>query len=153
MSRPLTSVRYSAMAWRPRSTRGLLGGLVRSTIRISALSSYRSSSALVSRSSMPRRNASTANVVSVVYPTGYPDFPMPQQLRSDRSGGSVAISCLVSDLTFEWRLHPLDEGRATEIVVHVGIPESEGHRLAGQQGLIHRSLLALAHLAAESGRT
>jgi uncharacterized protein YndB with AHSA1/START domain len=84
-----------------------------------------------------------------MYPAGYPDFPMPQQLRSDRVGGSVAISCLVSDLTFEWRLRPLDDGRATEIAVHVELPESEGHRLAGQRDLIHHSLLALARLAAD----
>jgi uncharacterized protein YndB with AHSA1/START domain len=83
-----------------------------------------------------------------MYPSGYSDFPMPQQLRSDRAGGSVAISCLVSDLTFEWRLRPLDEGRATEIAVHVEIPEAERQRLAGQQELIHRSLRALAALAA-----
>jgi len=87
-----------------------------------------------------------------MFPTGYPDFPMPQQLRSDRAGGSVAISCLVSDLTFEWRLHSLDDGRATEIAVHVEIPESDRHRLAGQQDLIHRSLLALATLAAGPSR-
>ncbi|HEY7593389.1 MAG TPA: SRPBCC family protein [Actinophytocola sp.] len=86
-----------------------------------------------------------------MYPAGYPDFPMPQQLRSDRAGGSVAVSCLVSDLTFEWRLHPLDGGRATEIAVHVEIPESDAHRLAGQRELIHRSLRALAELAGSRG--
>ena len=82
-----------------------------------------------------------------MYPDGYPDFPMPQQLRGDHDGGSVAISCLVSDLDFEWRLHPLDGGRATEITVHVAIPAAEAHRLDGQRDAIHCSLLALAALA------
>lgn len=85
-----------------------------------------------------------------MYPDGYPDFPMPQQLRGDRTGGSVAISCLVSDLTFEWRLRPLDDGHATEITVHVEIPDTESHRLADQRDVIHRSLTALATLAAEA---
>lgn len=38
-----------------------------------------------------------------MYPQGYPDFPMAQQLHVTESG--VTISCLVSDLVFEWRLH------------------------------------------------
>jgi hypothetical protein len=82
-----------------------------------------------------------------MYPDGFPDFPMPQQLRTDRVDGCVAISCLVSDLTFEWRLHPLDGG-ATEIAVHVEIPVAEAHRLGDQREVIHRSLVALAALAA-----
>lgn len=85
-----------------------------------------------------------------MYPDGYPDFPMPQQLRGDRRDGSVAISCLVSDLSFEWRLHPLDDGHATEITVHVEIPDAESHRLSRQRTVIHSSLTALATLAAEA---
>lgn len=86
-----------------------------------------------------------------MYPDGYPDFPMPQRLRTDHADGCVAISCLVSDLTFEWRLRPIDGG-ATEIAVHVEIPVAEAHRLAGQRDVIHRSLVALAALAAEPPR-
>ena len=37
-----------------------------------------------------------------LYPTGYPDFPMPQAMRTE--GRKVTISCLVSHLVFEWRL-------------------------------------------------
>jgi hypothetical protein len=47
-----------------------------------------------------------------MYPAGYPDFPMPQQLRTSHHRKSVVVSCLVSDLRFEWRLEPLDGGRA-----------------------------------------
>ena len=85
-----------------------------------------------------------------MYPEGYPDFPMPQQLRV--SGSGVTISCLVSDLIFEWRLAPLDDGAATSITVHVEIPETESHRLAAQQDVISRSLSRLAALAAAKSR-
>jgi uncharacterized protein YndB with AHSA1/START domain len=81
-----------------------------------------------------------------MFPAGYPDFPMPQRLRV--SGSGVTISCLVSDLVFEWRLAPLDDGAATEITVHVEIPEREAHRLAAQQDVISASLARLAALAA-----
>lgn len=81
-----------------------------------------------------------------MYPAGYPDYPMPQALSTDRTSGTVAISCLVSDLRFEWRLNAT--GHGTEISVHVEIPAAEAHRLAGQQDVIRRSLKTLAELAA-----
>jgi uncharacterized protein YndB with AHSA1/START domain len=81
-----------------------------------------------------------------MYPQGYPNFPMAQQLRATASG--VTISCLVSDLVFEWRLASLDDGAATSITVHVEIPDTEAHRLATQQGVISQSLSRLAALAA-----
>ena len=43
-----------------------------------------------------------------LWPDGYPDFPMPQTLRTDADGHRVTISCLVSDLVFEWQLEPLE---------------------------------------------
>src|SRR5579871_6901964 len=85
-----------------------------------------------------------------MYPDGYPDFPMAQQLRVTESG--VTISCLVSDLVFEWRLAMLDGGAATSITVHVEIPEAEAHRLAAQQEVISQSLSRLAALAAAESR-
>jgi uncharacterized protein YndB with AHSA1/START domain len=81
-----------------------------------------------------------------IYPDGYPDFPMPQQLRTNVDGHRVTISCLVSDLVFEWRLEPLDAG--TRIGVHVEIPEREAHRLDVQRGAVSASLRSLAELAA-----
>ena len=83
-----------------------------------------------------------------MYPDGYPDFPMPQQLETTREQRSVKISCLVSDLRFEWRLAPLDDGEATAISVHVEIPDAEAHRLETQREVIRRSLARLAELAA-----
>ena len=81
-----------------------------------------------------------------MYPAGYPDFPMPQQLQTAPAQQSVVISCLVSDLRFEWRLEP--EGDGTRISVDVEIPEAEAHRLAGQRGIIAASLARLAEVAA-----
>lgn len=81
-----------------------------------------------------------------MFPEGYPDFPMAQMLESKGEGRVVTVSCLVSDLRFEWRLEPLENG-GTRITVEVEIPESEARRLEGQQDTIHTSLSRLAELA------
>lgn len=81
-----------------------------------------------------------------MYPDGYPDFPMPQLLDTSRSEQRVTVSCLVSDLRFEWRLEA--DGEGTLITVDVDIPETEGHRLDSQRELIGASLRGLAELAA-----
>lgn len=80
-----------------------------------------------------------------MYPAGYPDFPMPQALRASQHNGLVTISCLVSDLCFDWRLRPA--GTGTEISVQVRIPDQEAHRLDAQRDAISRSVAALARLA------
>ncbi|MDQ6607537.1 MAG: SRPBCC family protein [Actinomycetota bacterium] len=81
-----------------------------------------------------------------MYPEGYPDFPMGQLLRTERDERRVTVSCLVSDLSFQWRLEPMPEG--TRISVEVEIPEAEGHRLEAQRATIRASLRRLAALAA-----
>jgi uncharacterized protein YndB with AHSA1/START domain len=83
-----------------------------------------------------------------MFPDGYPDFPMPQTLEASQENGAVRISCLVSDLRFEWRLRPSGPGGGTEISVHVEIPDCEAHRLDSQRDIIRRSLARLADLAA-----
>ena len=80
-----------------------------------------------------------------VYPDGYPDFPMPQELRTAADGRGLTISCLVSYLVYEWRLEPLDSG--TRIRVHVEIPEEEAHRLESQRAGVSASLRSLAALS------
>jgi hypothetical protein len=86
-----------------------------------------------------------------LYPEGYPDFPMPQQMRSDRDGRIVTISCLVSDLEFVWRLTPVDvDDDRTAIAVHVEIPEHEATRLDAQRASVAASLRSLADLAASA---
>jgi uncharacterized protein YndB with AHSA1/START domain len=81
-----------------------------------------------------------------MYPDGYPDFPMPQVLESSREDRTVSVSCLVSDLRFEWRLEPA--GAGTRISVEVEIPDAEVHRLAGQQEAIASAVRRLAAVAA-----
>ena len=80
-----------------------------------------------------------------LYPEGYPDFPMAQLLDTRRDEGRVTVSCLVSDLHFEWRLQP--DGDGTLITVDVEIPEAEAHRLDGQREVISASMKRLAELA------
>jgi uncharacterized protein YndB with AHSA1/START domain len=81
-----------------------------------------------------------------IYPDGYPDFPMPQELRTASDGRGLTISCLVSYLVFEWRLEPRG-GDDTRISVHVEIPEEEAHRLEAQRAGVSASLRSLAALA------
>jgi hypothetical protein len=83
-----------------------------------------------------------------MYPTGYPDFPMPQLLATSQENGQVTISCLVSDLCFDWRLRPVAAG--TEISAHVRIPDQEAHRLDAQREIIAASMLRLARLAEQA---
>jgi uncharacterized protein YndB with AHSA1/START domain len=84
-----------------------------------------------------------------LYPEGYPDFPMPQLLDTRRQEGRVTVSCLVSDLRFEWRLEAADEG--TLISVEVEIPDAEAHRLERQREVITASLERLARVAGADG--
>ena len=46
-----------------------------------------------------------------MYPDGYPDFPMAQVLETRQADQRVTVSCLVSDLRFEWRLAPAAAAR------------------------------------------
>lgn len=85
-----------------------------------------------------------------MYPDGYPDFPMAQLLDTRRDQQRVTVSCLVSDLRFEWRLEPADSG--TRITVDVEIPEAEADRLETQREVISESMRRLAELAQSSAR-
>jgi uncharacterized protein YndB with AHSA1/START domain len=82
-----------------------------------------------------------------MYPEGYPDFPMAQELRTAQDERRVTVSCLVSDLRFEWGLEPLGNGSSTRITVDVEIPEAEAARLDSQQEAIRASLAKLAELS------
>ena len=83
-----------------------------------------------------------------MWPTGYPDFPMRQELRAG-PGGSITISCLVSDLVFRWQLR--ESGDATDIDVEVELPDREADRLPEQRRLLVNSLQSLAALSAHNG--
>jgi len=83
-----------------------------------------------------------------MYPEGYSDFPMPQLLDTRSDEQRVTVSCLVSDLRFEWRLEA--DGGQTRISVEVEIPEAEAERLDQQRDVISRSVRRLAALAAQA---
>ena len=83
-----------------------------------------------------------------MYPDGYPDFPMAQLLESRPDQQRVTVSCLVSDLRFDWRLEP--DGEGTLITVDVEIPEAEAHRLDTQREIISSSMRRLADLAVDT---
>jgi hypothetical protein len=87
----------------------------------------------------------TADGEYTMYPDGYPDFPMAQLLDTQRDAQRVTVSCLVSDLRFEWRLE--QEGAGTLISVDVEIPDAEAHRLESQREVISASVRRLAQLA------
>jgi uncharacterized protein YndB with AHSA1/START domain len=80
-----------------------------------------------------------------LWPAGYPDFPIAQRLRTERAGGRVTISCLVSDLVYRWQLS--EAGEATDIEVQVQLPDREAHRLPVQRQLLTESINKLAALA------
>ena len=79
------------------------------------------------------------------WPTGYPDFPMPQKLRVEEASERVTISCQVSDIDIVWQLG--EAGAGTSINVNVILPEREAHRLDGQHQVISESLRCLTALA------
>ena len=82
--------------------------------------------------------------------TAQPDFPTPQRLETVHEDRRVVFSCLVTDLRFDWRLEPLDGGGATQIGVHVDIPEDKAHYLDAEREAITISLSRLATIASSS---
>jgi uncharacterized protein YndB with AHSA1/START domain len=76
---------------------------------------------------------------------GHPDFPMPQQLRTDHGSGRVTVSCQVSDIDFSWQLAEAPEG--TEITAQATLPPDESHRLDSVREMVAASLRALTALA------
>jgi uncharacterized protein YndB with AHSA1/START domain len=76
---------------------------------------------------------------------GYPDFPLPQRIHTAADEHRVVVSCTVSDLVFEWRLEPVENG--TRIRVHAEIPEREAARVAPQREVVASSLRRLSALA------
>ncbi len=85
------------------------------------------------------------------WPTGYPDYPMPQQLRADRAQRRVTVSCQVSDIDFVWQL--AEAGTGTTITATVQLPEAEAARLPDQRRDIGESLRRLTALAESSTQT
>jgi len=83
-----------------------------------------------------------------LWPTGYPDFPMPQQLLVEQAHERVTVSCQVSDIDVVWQL--AESGTGTSIQVNVTLPELEAHRFDGQRQVIQESLRRLTAVAEAS---
>src|SRR3954447_1215032 len=83
-----------------------------------------------------------------MWPTGYPDFPMPQRLESAREDARVTVSCLVSDLEFRWQLSDLDGDTGIEVLVE--LPDAEAHRAETQRELLTVSRPTLVRRAVEA---
>ena len=77
------------------------------------------------------------------YASEFPDFAYP--LAVARGDGAVTISCLLSDIVYEWRLTPHADGCA--IVVRVDLPEAEAAREGAQRAEVGGSLENLVSLA------
>jgi hypothetical protein len=82
---------------------------------------------------------------------GVPELQIPNRLDVRDEGSTVVISCLLHDFVYDWRLEPLDGGRATRISVHVAIPDEKIERFElHQRTMIGASVRRLARVAAES---
>jgi uncharacterized protein YndB with AHSA1/START domain len=78
---------------------------------------------------------------------GYPDFPMPQVLRTEQDDRRITISCLVSDVALAWRLEEAPGG-GTRIDVEATLPEEEAARLDTLRESLGASVRRLAERAA-----
>ncbi|MDQ4116226.1 MAG: SRPBCC family protein [Actinomycetota bacterium] len=84
------------------------------------------------------------------WPTGHPDYPMPQRMHTDEAGGRVTISCQVRDVSFVWRLAADGEGTAVE--VRAELAASEAHREAGVRAMLATSMRSLTVLATDTAQ-
>ena len=66
-------------------------------------------------------------------------------MAASAGGDRIRLSCLISDIRYEWRLAEAEGG--TRISVEVEIPEEEAHRLERQREVAKTSLRNLAGLA------
>ena len=85
---------------------------------------------------------------------GVPELQIPNRLEVQDAGSAVVISCLLHDFVYDWRLEPLDGGRATHISVHVTIPDEKVERFEQfQRAMMGASVRRLAEVAAETHQT
>lgn len=78
----------------------------------------------------------------------HPSFPMPRVVASDNSEGRITVSCLVSDIAFDWHLAERQPS-GTRIELQVTVPDSYGFRVESQRNVIAFSMGRLARLAVE----
>jgi uncharacterized protein YndB with AHSA1/START domain len=82
---------------------------------------------------------------------GIPELQIPNRLEVRDAGSAIVISCLLHDFVYDWRLEPLDDGRATMISVHVSIPDEKAERFEDfQRSTMGASVRRLAEVAAQA---
>jgi uncharacterized protein YndB with AHSA1/START domain len=79
------------------------------------------------------------------YAEAWPDYPFPLDVASRRDGAAIVISCLRSDIVYEWTLSPAAEG--CDVAVRVTIPEGEAARLEPVSAEASASLARLVEVA------
>ena len=79
------------------------------------------------------------------YAEAWPDYPFPLDVASRRDGAAIVISCLRSDIVYEWTLSPAAEG--CDGAVRVTIPEGEAARLEPVSAEASASLARLVEVA------
>ena len=84
--------------------------------------------------------------------SSHPAFPMPRVVASDRADGRISVSCMVSDIAFEWRLVERPDG-GTRIELRVDVPDGYAFRPDPQRDVIAFSIARLARLAEELALT
>jgi hypothetical protein len=80
--------------------------------------------------------------------SSHPAFPMPRVVASDRTEGRISVSCLVSDIAFDWQLAERPSG-GTRIELAVTVPDSYGFNVESQRNVIAFSVDRLARQAEE----
>ena len=75
--------------------------------------------------------------------SSHPAFPMPRVVASDRAGGRISVSCLVSDIAFDWQLAERPSG-GTRIELAVTVPDSYGFKVESRRNVIAFSVDHLA---------
>jgi uncharacterized protein YndB with AHSA1/START domain len=96
---------------------------------------------------MERVELGTADGDFTFWYEGWPDFAMPQKLVTQRDGGRVTVSCLVSFMDIEWQLS--EDGDGTRIDVRAAIPEAEAGRLEQVRDHLAASVRRLAAVATD----
>lgn len=82
------------------------------------------------------------------YTSTYPGTAFPTGVAGGAAGDRVTISCIATDIVYDWTLTPVPAGCAVR--VRVALPERFADRLPGQQEGMRTSIARLVR-AAEAG--
>lgn len=80
------------------------------------------------------------------YTSQYPGAAFPTAVRSAGEGAAVSISCVATDIVYDWTLAPAPGGGCT-VTVRVRIPDELADRLPAQQAAMETSISKLVALS------